>query len=378
MFQELAGHLFYSNPALRAPQVELRRNRGSQPVLWAARRLGRLADRARDDRLGRRPADAAPAVRRPSLLATARDDGGPRGAEHASAQLSPGAAGQDHGGDVHVLRLGHHRPTGRRVRPAPRPPRPGGSCGCSAPPRGFTCSATAGRSGRIIEAATAQEVLAAGRPVGAHRFRSGWRSAPPPPRCARSCESSGDAAPRSPSSPRTVGTGHRPTNAAPRSCRARATARRVVRQRLRRADPRRRLRDPGQRRPCAAGALGQRHRQSARRLRRQRARSRVHLGREQPLLPAHALAQRPGERSRERGALPARRGDGRGLERHAGARSGTTRPYTVRHGAGMSSFEHQHAGIATSLVLGTWPSTRRSSSRSSASPISARGRAASP
>ncbi len=33
--QELAGFLFYGNPALRAPQAELRRNRGSQPLLWA-------------------------------------------------------------------------------------------------------------------------------------------------------------------------------------------------------------------------------------------------------------------------------------------------------------------------------------------------------
>ncbi len=36
VFQELAGHLFYANPALRAPQAELLRNRSSQPVLWAA------------------------------------------------------------------------------------------------------------------------------------------------------------------------------------------------------------------------------------------------------------------------------------------------------------------------------------------------------
>jgi cellobiose phosphorylase len=34
VFQELAGHLFYSHAALRAPQDELRRNRGSQPLLW--------------------------------------------------------------------------------------------------------------------------------------------------------------------------------------------------------------------------------------------------------------------------------------------------------------------------------------------------------
>jgi len=36
VFQELAGCLFYANPPLRAPQAELLRNRGSQPVLWAA------------------------------------------------------------------------------------------------------------------------------------------------------------------------------------------------------------------------------------------------------------------------------------------------------------------------------------------------------
>ena len=35
LFQDLAGHLFYSSPAVRAPQEELERNRGSQPLLWA-------------------------------------------------------------------------------------------------------------------------------------------------------------------------------------------------------------------------------------------------------------------------------------------------------------------------------------------------------
>jgi cyclic beta-1,2-glucan synthetase len=34
VFQELAGHLFYGNAALRASQADLRRNRGSQPLLW--------------------------------------------------------------------------------------------------------------------------------------------------------------------------------------------------------------------------------------------------------------------------------------------------------------------------------------------------------
>jgi cyclic beta-1,2-glucan synthetase len=35
IYQELAGFLLYGSPALRAPQVELRRNKGSQPLLWA-------------------------------------------------------------------------------------------------------------------------------------------------------------------------------------------------------------------------------------------------------------------------------------------------------------------------------------------------------
>jgi cyclic beta-1,2-glucan synthetase len=35
-YQELAGHLFYSTSALRAPQSELLRNRGGQPLLWAS------------------------------------------------------------------------------------------------------------------------------------------------------------------------------------------------------------------------------------------------------------------------------------------------------------------------------------------------------
>jgi cyclic beta-1,2-glucan synthetase len=35
VFQDLAGQLFFGNPALRAPQDELRENRGSQPMLWA-------------------------------------------------------------------------------------------------------------------------------------------------------------------------------------------------------------------------------------------------------------------------------------------------------------------------------------------------------
>ena len=35
VFQELAGQLFHGNAAMRAPQAELRRSNGSQPLLWA-------------------------------------------------------------------------------------------------------------------------------------------------------------------------------------------------------------------------------------------------------------------------------------------------------------------------------------------------------
>jgi cyclic beta-1,2-glucan synthetase len=35
VFQELAGHLFYQNPLARAPEEELRANRGGQPLLWS-------------------------------------------------------------------------------------------------------------------------------------------------------------------------------------------------------------------------------------------------------------------------------------------------------------------------------------------------------
>jgi cyclic beta-1,2-glucan synthetase len=35
VIQDLAGHLLYSSPALRAPQEEMARDRGSQPLLWA-------------------------------------------------------------------------------------------------------------------------------------------------------------------------------------------------------------------------------------------------------------------------------------------------------------------------------------------------------
>ena len=53
-------------------------------------------------------------------------------------------------------------------------------------------------------------------------------------------------------------------------------------------------------------ALGERRRQRARRLPRERERRRLHLGAQQPREPAHALVERPGRRPPRRGALRAR------------------------------------------------------------------------
>ena len=135
-----------ASPALRAPQAEL----PAEPRLAAAalghRRLGRLADPARDHRLARGAAHAAPAARGAPLLAPARDDGGPGRAQRAPAELpaGPGATGSP-----------------RRCTPWPTAARSTGraacssggatcsaptSCSCCAPPRGCTSPATAARS----------------------------------------------------------------------------------------------------------------------------------------------------------------------------------------------------------------------------------------
>jgi cyclic beta-1,2-glucan synthetase len=54
VFQELAGFLLYPRPELRAPQEELLRNRGSQPLLWAtaSRATGRSCSRPSIRRTG--------------------------------------------------------------------------------------------------------------------------------------------------------------------------------------------------------------------------------------------------------------------------------------------------------------------------------------
>ena len=93
-----------------------------------------------------------------------------------------------------------------------------------------------------------------------------------------------------------------PTLHAPAAAHHRAarTGSRHVRQRLRGPHRRGRLSHPRRTGEGAPGAVDQRDRQSARWLRRERARCRLHLGGEQLLHATHALAQRPRERSRRR------------------------------------------------------------------------------
>ena len=72
LFQQIAGHLFYSNPPIRAPQQELRENRLGQRGAVDRRTLRRLADPARDDRFDGR------AARRRASCCTRISTGGSR------------------------------------------------------------------------------------------------------------------------------------------------------------------------------------------------------------------------------------------------------------------------------------------------------------
>jgi cyclic beta-1,2-glucan synthetase len=74
VFQEIAGHLLYPHPPCARRRRSCVRNRGSQPLLWTAGHLRRLADPARHHRFARRAADAAAAARGAPLLAPARHE----------------------------------------------------------------------------------------------------------------------------------------------------------------------------------------------------------------------------------------------------------------------------------------------------------------
>ena len=79
-----------------------------------------------------------------------------------------------------------------------------------------------------------------------------------------------------------------------------------------------RLRGAGRGTDGDTAAVGERDRQSRVRDRRHRLRVRLHLGREQPREPPHAVRERPRQRSDRRGAVRPRRRDGRSVVADAG------------------------------------------------------------
>ena len=332
-----------------------RRSCGAERVAAAPlgqRRVGRLADPARHHRLGRWPADPAAAARGPPLLAPAGDDGGPRHPQHAirptTCRTSP--TGSPARSTRWATRARWTAPGGvflRRQRPAharAAPHAPGDGAGPhplrrpAARPDPGEC--TRRTRNRRPTRTSHRLPPSPGRPTGPMPAWCGW------------CGGSGRGS--SPRSPRS------------RPSWWRSRPRRPPAPRWRSPDngfggltARRRLRDPGRGRPGAAGAVGQRDRQSARRLRGDRAGRRVHLGGEQLLLPAHALAQRSGERPGERGGVPAGRRDGRALVARRRDRCGPTQAFTVRHGAGNIHASPRSTAGSRPSSRWAWPRTPR-------------------
>ena len=105
---------------------------------------------------------------------------------------------------------------------------------------------------------------------------------------------------------------------------------------------------PGQ---VHAGAVGERAGESALRHRHLGERPGLHLERERPRIPPHALAQRPGERCQRRSVLPARRRERPFLVAHAAARAAAPVLTSTRHGFGYSVFEHAEGGIVSELTV---------------------------
>ena len=65
LFQRLATHVLYANPALRPSSDALARSVGGPPELWALRHFRRPADRRLPDRRRRAPGDRPPVAARP-------------------------------------------------------------------------------------------------------------------------------------------------------------------------------------------------------------------------------------------------------------------------------------------------------------------------
>ena len=268
-------------PARGAPRAAVRARRQPAGAVGAVgeRYLGRLADRPRHHSRHGRPAQRPAAPRGASLLAAQGDQVRPGDPQCQGAVVHPGAAGHDHRDGDLVERGRQPRDGRRRVYPpqrhhAARGRRPAARDG--AHPRGLRRRRDGGDRRRHRPPAHGS---------GAHRTPDAADVAHPPPPLRR------------------------------------FRHHRRRRQRLRRAHAAARLRHRRERVARAAGTVGERHRESARRILRHGARRRVHVGGEQLLLSAHPVVQRPSERSLRRGALPA----GRGHRAHVDADSRTDR-----------------------------------------------------
>ncbi len=232
--------------------------------------------------------------------------------------------------------------------PAPREHRTGAPAGAGACV--LAAEGAGGRPGDLERGPRRLPAATAGPDHGPDRRRqrgAAWSTGPAASSCARRsrCRSEdrvllqAGGARRPQRRPRHAGRAGRPAPACETACAAlRAQSARARRQRRRSPPapaPRRRCScangiggftpdgreyviTPGRRRQHA-GAVGERARQPALRHRGLRERQRVHLGRERARVPPDALAQRPGQRRRRRGALPARRGDRPGLVADAAA-----------------------------------------------------------
>ena len=111
-----------------------------------------------------------------------------------------------------------------------------------------------------------------------------------------------------------------------------------------------------------AGAVGERAGEPALRHRGVGERPGLHLERERPRVPAHALGQRCGERGERRSLLPARRGERRSSGRRRRCPAAGRRPTSRGTASATASSSIPRTASAPSCAS-TWTSRRRSSFR---------------
>ena len=346
--QELAGY-----PVLRQSGTP-RASGGAAPesrvpaAPLGPRHLGRLADPAGDDRIRRGTADAPAVAGGAPVLAPARNDGGPGRPQRQPVRLPAGPGRADLRRGLRGQRLQSVRPARRHLPSEPGP----------AWPRGAADAAGDGPGPYPLRRALTRAHSGDRRPGRGAGGRGARRRARGPParakRLSRGPRGQADRlATAGPDCP-----AHRPSRRRWAHGRRRAGARRAG-ERVRRSRRGWPVRDPGAGGSAPAGSLVQRHRERPGRMSDHRARRWIHLGAQQPVLPAYSLAQRSGERHGERGGLPAGRRDRRPVVGHA--RTGPHRHRlhrAARPGSDLVRAPAPATGRHTSPSA--WPTKRRS------------------